>query len=215
LKHARTKAGVALAVLAAIAATIALTLAGCQSFGEHASGERLARMERSPEWNGQQFQNPQPMWSDMRDAMLRLFASGPDTEPTAPVPVARTDPAALAVAPASGLRVTWFGHSSMLIEVDGVRLLTDPIWSERASPVQWIGPQRWYPPTIALADLPPVDAVLISHDHYDHLDWATIVAMRGWKNVFIVPLGIGAGGYRPGASWSWTGGSPRAWARWR
>jgi L-ascorbate metabolism protein UlaG (beta-lactamase superfamily) len=80
----------------------------------------------------------------------------------------------------------------MLIEIDGVRLLTDPIWSERASPVEWIGPHRWYPPTIALAQLPPVDAVLISHDHYDHLDWPTIVAMRSWKNVFIVPLGIGA-----------------------
>ncbi len=192
MTRGRLKAGIALAVLGAIAATIALTLAGCQSFGEHASGERLARMERSPEWNGQQFQNPQPMWSDMRDAMLRLFAGGPDIEPTAPVPVARTDPAALAVAPPSGLRVTWFGHSSLLVEVDGVRVLTDPIWSERASPVQWIGPHRWYPPTIALAALPPVDAVLISHDHYDHLDWATIVAMRGWKNVFIVPLGIGA-----------------------
>jgi L-ascorbate metabolism protein UlaG (beta-lactamase superfamily) len=108
------------------------------------------------------------------------------------VPVAHTDPAALAVAPASGLRVTWFGHSSTLVEIDGRRLLTDPVWSGRASPVAWAGPHRWYPPTIALAQLPPVDAVLISHDHYDHLDTATIVAMRGWRNVFIVPLGIGA-----------------------
>ena len=56
----------------------------------------------------------------------------------------------------------------------------------------WAGPRRWYPPTIALAQLPPVDAVLISHDHDDHLDTATFVAMRGWHNVFIVPLGIGA-----------------------
>ena len=188
----RRAAAIVLAVAAALAATIALALAGCQSFGEHASGERLARMRQSPEWQGDQFQNPQPMWSDMRDALLRAFTGGPDIEPSAPVPVARTDPAALAVAPASGLRVTWFGHSSMLVEIDGVRLLTDPIWSERASPVEWIGPHRWYPPTIALAQLPPVDAVLISHDHYDHLDWPTIVAMRSWKNVFIVPLGIGA-----------------------
>jgi L-ascorbate metabolism protein UlaG (beta-lactamase superfamily) len=188
----RRKAAIGLGILATLAAAVTLTLTGCQSFGEHARGERLARMEKSPEWQGDRFANPQPMWSDLGDAFLHALSGGPDVEPTGPVPVARTDPAALAVAPASGLRVTWFGHSSTLIEVDGTRLLTDPIWSERASPVEWAGPHRWYPPTIALAQLPPVDAVLISHDHYDHLDTATIVAMRGWHNVFIVPLGIGA-----------------------
>ena len=183
---------IALGLVVALGAIVALTLSGCQSFGEHASGERLARMERSPEWHDAHFANPQPMWSDMRDALLRAFSGGPDVDPVALVPVVRTDPAALAVAPASGLRVTWFGHSSTLLEVDGTRVLTDPVWSERASPVEWAGPNRWYPPTIELAQLPPVDAVLISHDHYDHLDWATIVAMRSWKNVFVVPLGIGA-----------------------
>ena len=188
----RRKAAIALAVLATLAAAVALTLAGCESFGEHASGARLARMEQSPEWQGDRFANPQAMWSDMRDALLRALSGGPSVEPTEPVPVVRTDPAALAVAPASGLRVTWFGHSSSLIEVDGTRLLADPIWSDRASPFEWVGPHRWYPPTIALDRLPTIDAVLISHDHYDHLDYPTIVAMRAWKNVFIVPLGIGA-----------------------
>ena len=149
-------------------------------------------MRQSPEWHGDQFENPQPMWSDMRDALLHALAGGPDVEPTGQVPYATTDPALLAVAPASGLRVTWFGHSSMLLEMDGARLLTDPIWSDRASPFEWVGPHRWYPPTIALDGCRAIDAVLISHDHYDHLDWATIVAMRAWKNVFIVPLGIGA-----------------------
>ena len=185
-------AAIALGIAAALAAGVAATLSGCQSFGEHASGERLARMERSPEWHGDAFRNPQAMWNDTSSALRRALSGVPDGEPTAPVPVAATDPAVLAAPPASGLRVTWFGHSSTLLEVDGVRLLTDPIWSDRASPVEWIGPRRWYPPTIALARLPPVDAVLISHDHYDHLDWPTIVAMRAWKNVFVVPLGIGA-----------------------
>ena len=191
MRRGRTTA-IALGVLAALAAAVVATLAGCQSFGERASGERLARMRQSPEWHYERFQNPQPMWNDLRDALLHVLAGGPDVEPTAPVPVAHTDAAALAAAPASGLRVTWFGHSAMLLEVDGVRLLTDPIWSERASPVEWAGPRRWYPPTIALAQLPTIDAVLISHDHYDHLDTATIFAMRSWKNVFIVPLGVGA-----------------------
>ena len=188
----RRIAGIAAGIVALAAAGLVAALAGCQSFGEHASGERLARMEHSPEWRDDQFRNPQPMWNNLAGALRHGLASVPDNEPSAPVPVAHTDPAVLASAPASGLRVTWFGHSSTLLEIDGVRVLTDPIWSDRASPFEWIGPRRWYPPTIALAQLPPIDAVLISHDHYDHLDWATIVAMRSWKNVFVVPLGIGA-----------------------
>ncbi len=192
MRRGRKAVAIVLGVLAALAAAITLTLAGCQSFGEHASGDRLARMRQSPEWHDDRFENPQAMWSDMRDALLHALAGGPDVEPTGQVAFATTDPALLAVAPASGLRVTWFGHSSMLLEMDGQRLLVDPIWSDRASPFEWVGPRRWYPPTIALDRLPAIDAVLISHDHYDHLDWATIVAMRAWKNVFIVPLGIGA-----------------------
>ena len=188
----RRVAGVLLGLVAAAAAGISATLSGCQSFGAHAGGERLARMERSPEWRDGEFRNPQPMWNDMHLALAHGFSGVPDNEPSAPVPVARTDPTVLAQAPATGLRVTWFGHSSTLLEIDGTRVLTDPIWSDRASPFEWIGPRRWYAPTIALARLPPVDAVLISHDHYDHLDRATIVAMRTWKNVFVVPLGLGA-----------------------
>ena len=192
MRRGRRAVAIALGVLAALALGITLTLAGCQSFGEHASGDRLARMRQSPEWHDGRFENPQAMWSDLRDALLHALAGGPDVEPSGQVPYATTDPAVLAVAPASGLRVTWFGHSSMLLEMDGARLLTDPIWSDRASPFEGVGPHRWYPPTIALDRLPAIDAVLISHDHYDHLDWATIVAMRSWRNVFIVPLGIGA-----------------------
>jgi L-ascorbate metabolism protein UlaG (beta-lactamase superfamily) len=79
-----------------------------------------------------------------------------------------------------------------LLEVDGAVLLIDPLWSERASPVSWIGPKRWYPAPITLADLPKVDAVLISHDHVDHLDYRTIVAMKSWPTIFVVPLGVGA-----------------------
>ena len=74
----------------------------------------------------------------------------------------------------SGLRVTWFGHSSSLIEIDGLRALVDPVWDLRASPYRWFGPKRFFPPTLALEDLPRVDVVLISHDHYDHLGERTV-----------------------------------------
>ena len=73
-----------------------------------------------------------------------------------------------------------------LVELDGVRVLTDPMWSERASPLTWVGPRRYFEPPIALRDLPEIDAVVISHDHYDHLDYRTILAMKDWRTVFVV-----------------------------
>jgi L-ascorbate metabolism protein UlaG (beta-lactamase superfamily) len=105
------------------------------------------------------------------------------------VPLAPPSPPA-AAAP---LAVTWFGHSSVLIELDGHRLLTDPVWSERASPSRALGPRRLHPTPVALPDLPPVDAVLISHDYYDHLDLPTVRALlRCGTAPFVVPLGVGA-----------------------
>src|SRR3954471_3961255 len=82
----------------------------------------------------------------------------------------KTDASIYQNPPVSGLRVTWVGHSSLLIEIDGIRILTDPVWSERVSFSQSFGPKRFFKPPIALADLPPLDAVIVSHDHYDHLD---------------------------------------------
>ena len=72
------------------------------------------------------------------------------------------------------LRVTFVGHATTLIQVAGLNILTDPIWSKRASPLGWVGPKRFVPPGIALEDLPPIDAVLISHNHYDHLSLSTL-----------------------------------------
>jgi len=163
---------------------------GWRSFGERASGERRARMERSPQWKDGHFVNPQPIINLYWEMIKASFGgSSNDVSPSAPIAVS---PVALDVPPASGLRVTWLGHSTTIIEIDGIRILTDANWSERASPFQWIGPRRWFPPIIALASLPKIDVVLISHDHYDHLDMATIEAMKGWDARFVVPLGVGA-----------------------
>src|ERR1019366_5949653 len=96
----------------------------------------------------------------------------------------------------SGLRVTWFGHSSSLVEIDGVRVLIDPVWDERAAPTTWAGPKRFFPPTVALGELPAIDAVIISHDHYDHLGAETIRQLAKTENTrgarWITPLGVGA-----------------------
>ncbi|MDT0137874.1 MBL fold metallo-hydrolase [Acidovorax sp. PRC11] len=177
--------------LAAVLAS-GVALAGCQALGASADEESLAAMQRSPQWRGDRFRNPRRAYTDLPRALLHGLSRAPDDEPGTPVPAVATDPAALAVPPPTGLRVTWFGHSSTLLDIDGLRVLTDPLWSDRASPVEWAGPRRWYPPPIALAQLPRVDAVLISHDHYDHLDRPTVLAMREWTNTFIVPLGVGA-----------------------
>ena len=72
------------------------------------------------------------------------------------------------------LRVTFINHATVLVQIDGVNLLTDPVWSERISPVSWLGPRRMRPPGIRFDDLPPIDVVLISHNHYDHLDLPTL-----------------------------------------
>jgi L-ascorbate metabolism protein UlaG (beta-lactamase superfamily) len=73
--------------------------------------------------------------------------------------------------PASGLRATWLGHSTVLIEIDGLRVLTDPVWGPRASPSRLAGPKRFQPVPVPLRAMPPLDLVLVSHDHYDHLDY--------------------------------------------
>ncbi len=94
---------------------------------------------------------------------------------------------------AADLAVTWYGHATALVEIDGYRVLTDPVWSERVSPSPLIGPARQHPVPQRLDELPPLDAVIISHDHYDHLDRDTVQGlMESQSAVFIVPLGIGA-----------------------
>jgi L-ascorbate metabolism protein UlaG (beta-lactamase superfamily) len=170
----------------------AFFIMGYTSFGKVPSGERLNRMKQSPQWHGDKFENPQPIWSDMKSAVMQSFRASPDATPKQPIPVIINVKAELQQPLTSQLRVTWLGHSTSLIEVDGTRILIDPVWSERTSPVSWLGPKRWYKPLIKLADLPHIDAVLISHDHYDHLDRATIEAMKDWDTQFLVPLGIGA-----------------------
>ena len=94
--------------------------------------------------------------------------------------------------PQSGLRVTWLGHSTMLIEIDGVRVLTDPVWGPRASPSALVGPKRFQPVPVTLREMPPVDVVVISHDHYDHLDYPTIRALAKTRVPFVTSLGVGA-----------------------
>ncbi len=89
---------------------------------------------------------------------------------------------------------TWIGHATVLLQAGGLNILTDPMLSERASPVSWAGPKRKTPPALALTDLPRIDVVIVSHNHYDHLDLPTLKALNtqaGGPPLFLVPLGVG------------------------
>ncbi|GAA4869170.1 MBL fold metallo-hydrolase [Kitasatospora terrestris] len=123
------------------------------------------------------------------DAVRRMLFERAGRVPSGPVPMARPEPVEQA---AAGVEVVWYGHASALVEVEGSRVLLDPIWSDRCSPAAQVGPKRLHPMPVELTELPPVDAVLISHDHYDHLDMATVKRLVDLQSApFAVPLGIG------------------------
>ena len=127
-------------------------------------------------------------------AMFRkLLTNKAETTPRRTLGPFRTDPAVYRTPPASGIRITLLGHSSLLVELDGTTLLIDPVFAQRASMVQWFGPKRFFAPPLALADLPPLDAVLLTHDHYDHLGAETVkhLAKRTPDVRWIAPVGVG------------------------
>ena len=172
-----------------------------KSLGHRATGHRLERMRASPRYRvtdaGEGFHNVHPIQPGLRDRTERpslgdfLFADG-RRKPMAPLPAVNPLDAWLKPA-GSGLRATWLGHSTVLIEIDGLRVLTDPVWGQRASPTQLAGPKRFQPVPLALKALPPLDAVVISHDHYDHLDIGTVTELVKLQDVpFITSLGVGA-----------------------
>ena len=151
---------------------------------------------RSPNFHDGVFVNADPTsqlsfdHNQQRLLLRELLAGSGPSYPDGPIPLA--DPAPTDRS-AAELAVSWYGHSSALVEVDGYRVLTDPIWSARCSPSRQVGPQRLHDAPTELEGLPAVDAVVISHDHYDHLDMDTVLGLvRTQRAPFCVPLGVGA-----------------------
>lgn len=168
-----------------------------KSLGARAEGLRLERMRASPLWTGNGFRNLAPIRAGLRDLAAKMptlsefICGGTRRVPSGPLP--SLDPREAWRRPSdTGLRATWLGHSTVLVEIDGARVLTDPVWGARASPSQLAGPKRFQPVPVALKALPPVDAVLISHDHYDHLCYPTLRALAKTEVPFVTSLGVGA-----------------------
>ncbi|MHC5705143.1 MULTISPECIES: MBL fold metallo-hydrolase [Streptomyces] len=168
------------------------------AFGADPAGARMERIRRSPHFADGVFQNPVGARTRPSGSMLEFAQvyfrkeSRRRRGPAAPIPLHPTVGEDLARPPVSGLRLTWMGHSSVLAEIDGKRVLFDPVWGRRCSPFAFAGPKRLHPAPLPLAALGPVDVVVISHDHYDHLDLPTIRALASTDTLFAVPLGVGA-----------------------
>ena len=165
--------------------------------GTKAQGARLERMRASPLWAGDGFRNPLPALAGLRDPQAafptlgEFLFGGQRRVPRSPLPSMDPRPA-WSSAPASGLRATWLGHSTVLLEIEGRHVLTDPVWGPRASPARWAGPRRFQPVPVRLRQLPALDLVVVSHDHYDHLDYPTIRALARSPVPFVTALGVGA-----------------------
>jgi L-ascorbate metabolism protein UlaG (beta-lactamase superfamily) len=128
----------------------------------------------------------------MGEVFRRLLFGKEERVPVRPLGPFKTDPAIFATPPASGLRVTLLGHSCLLIEIDGATVLIDPLFSNRASMVQWLGPKRFFPPPLPMAGLPRLDAILLTHDHYDHLDSRAVQQLQERTPLFICSMGMGS-----------------------
>ena len=168
-----------------------------KSLGKRPGDLRLERMRSSPLWAGEAFRNVHPILPRLRDpnaqpmSVSDFLCGGERRVPHKELP--SLNPRDVwSTAPSTGLRATWLGHSTVLIEIDGHRVLTDPVWGSRASPSRLVGPKRFQPVPVALRSLPPLDAVIVSHDHYDHLDFATIRELAKLDVPFVTSLGVGA-----------------------
>ena len=168
-----------------------------KSFGKKPDGLRLERIKSSSRWTGERFRNLHPILPGLRDHTASppnlgdFLRNGDRRLPSGPLP-SMSPLDSWARATDSGLRVTWLGHSTLLVEIDGYRVLTDPVWGKRASPFSLVGPKRFQPVPVTLRALPPIDLVIVSHDHYDHLDYPTIRDLAKTGVPFATSLGVGA-----------------------
>lgn len=168
--------------------------------GAAPSGARLERIQASPQWHGGSFHNrtstslevqaDAESKAEQRDAFRRYLLDREGRRPVRPIPVERPD---WGTAGVGELHLTWLGHASSLVDIDGARVLIDPVFGDRAAPSQHIGPKRLHPAPCPTDALPELDVIVVSHDHYDHLCTPTVRALAATQTApFVTALGVGA-----------------------
>jgi L-ascorbate metabolism protein UlaG (beta-lactamase superfamily) len=183
--------------LSAVALLAFVTTDNFSNLGGKASGKRLERIKSSPNYNGKKFVNSietstTPTAEEAIGMIKEVLFGKQERVPKKEIPIVRLRKDTFETPTPEGLRLTWMGHSTVLIEIDGKRILTDPVFGERCSPSSIVGPKRFHPTPIALEDLPELDAVIVSHDHADHLEKNSVVHLAATGVRFYVPLGVGA-----------------------
>ncbi len=152
-------------------------------------------MSPSDHFNGKIFLNPVPTEMMATSTAFRLLpkmmAGGAHREPRKRLPDFKVDDHLLAQPPSKALRITWLGHSSLLVELEGRRFLTDPLWYNRVSPFKYLGPKRFFPNPLPLHRLPHIDFILLSHDHYDHMDKRSLLHLLKERIPVVTMLGVG------------------------
>ncbi len=188
-----------LSVVLVISISVFIFFQTAPQIGTDPEGARLERMKEASNFKDGKFENSVETLMNMSFSTFRkvlkeqLFSSGESRKPQDQIITIPFNADSFLEADSS-VAITWFGHSTLLIRIDGVTILTDPVLvGERASMFPFIGPKRFdYSHHLELDELPPIDLVLISHDHYDHLDYPTIKALAGNIDRFYMPLGVGA-----------------------
>ncbi|MCM3719221.1 MBL fold metallo-hydrolase [Fictibacillus phosphorivorans] len=185
----------ALLLIAAVVVTTFLFIAFHPVFGSNPSKDDRSRYRSSEHYADGTFVNQiaTEMATDFRSMfpVLKEFLMGnPNRQPSKPIPIKPLQLSKLN--PNQTTKVTWFGHSSLMIELDNKRILLDPMFGKAPSPIPWFGNKRYSKDLpFSVAELPQIDLVLLSHDHYDHLDYGTIKKLKSKVNQFVVPLGVG------------------------
>ncbi|MFC3745220.1 MBL fold metallo-hydrolase [Paenibacillus sp. GCM10012306] len=181
-------------ILFALALVIFLILSYYPPLGGKSSADSQQRIHESANFVDGKFRNqiPTPMDYSLKDtagALYDTIKGNPNGRPKVTLPMEVFN--AKAFSDSNEDQVIWFGHSTLLMKVSGMKLLIDPVFSKYASPVSFAGPKRYSnKPLAQIEDLPDIDVVLISHDHYDHLDYSSIRKLKGKVKQFIVPLGV-------------------------
>jgi L-ascorbate metabolism protein UlaG (beta-lactamase superfamily) len=165
-----------------------------KAFGQNPQNDRLTRIEKSPNYKKGKFHNlvDVPVMSEEATffkLMKLLFSKHENTVPSAPIPVFKSNLNAITT---DSAEIIWFGHSSYLIKTGNRNILVDPVFSKRASPVSFTGVTSFEGTNVfSAADMPKIDILVITHDHYDHMDYKTIMQLQSKTSFYIVPLGVG------------------------